>query len=153
VVHTPFHLFTCSPLQKEEAMSKKAVWICIAVFSMAPDSPPPSGDHNLCRAGHSDQIAWYAVPGLSPKETGGWIGGGRLCKGVTNGPIDGTWGWDYVGKGWYVGRVFLKWSPNCARQPKPGPYKTDGPNVPDVFSLKPIKRAAESRHGREEPEK
>lgn len=127
-------------------MHMKPIALIAAFLCLAPDAPPPSGDHNQCRAGHSDQISWYAVPGLSCKETGGWIGGGRLCRGVANGPIDGTWGWDYVGKGGYVGRVFLKWSPTCARQPKPGPYKIDGPNAPDVFSFKPIKRAVEKKH-------
>jgi hypothetical protein len=108
----------------------------------AADPPPASGCHTPARAGHPQHIAWYAVPGLSPKETGGYVGGGCLFRGTVRGPADGTWGWDYVGKGKHPGRIFLSWC-GCARQPRPGPYKTDGPEVPDVFAVKPIKRALE----------
>ena len=31
-------------------------------------------------------------------------------------------------------------------QPERGPYKTDGPHVPDVFSLRPIKRCCDKKN-------
>jgi hypothetical protein len=114
--------------------------------SRAADPPAPSGCHTHQRAGTTG-IAWYALPGLSPKETGGYVGGGCLVRGGPRGPEDGTWGWDYVGKGKHAGRIFLGW---CGCRFKPaGPYKTDGPEVPDVFAVKPIKRAVEQHHSGE----
>jgi len=129
---------------------RTATIIFAAMISLAADPPPPSGQHTQCRAGNADQVTWHAVPGLSMKASGGWVGGGRLCQGVGRTSCEGTWGWDYIGKGWYPGRVFLHWSPSCARQPKAGRYKVDGPEVPDIFAVKPIKRAIEKRHAKEE---
>ena len=59
---------------------------------------------------------------------------------------DGTWGWDYVGCGHYPGRIFLKFCPNC-KHPLTGPYRTDGPKVPDPFAAKPARpRGEEESH-------
>jgi hypothetical protein len=121
-----------------------------AACGLAADPAPPSGDHTQQRAGYSNCVAWWAVPSWSCKECGGLIGGGCLRRGTDAGPYDGTWGWDYVGHGWRPNRIFLSWCPDCARQHKPGPYKVDGPNVPDVFAVKPIKRAVEKRQQIEE---
>jgi hypothetical protein len=38
--------------------------------------------------------------------------------------------------------VFLKWCGCDSRKPA-GPYKIDGPHVPDVFAAKPIKRTVD----------
>src|SRR5262245_34598318 len=118
--------------------------VTVALVTVSPtwadDPVPPSGDHTACRAGYPQCIAWWAV-GRSCKETGGQVGGGCLRRGHLAGPEDGTWGWDYVGHGWCVSRIFLGWCPECSTQPKSGPYKTEGPHVPDVFSVKPVKRA------------
>lgn len=113
---------------------------------LAADPAPPSGCHTHERAGHPRCVAWWAVPSWScGKECGGLVGGGCLRKGTGAGPYDGTWGWDYVGCMLKPNRVFLGWCANCVRQPKPGTYKVDGPHVPDVFAVKPIKRAIEKR--------
>jgi len=111
----------------------------------AADPPPPSGCHTQQRAGHADCVAWWARPGVGPKQAGGYVGGGCLFRGGPRGPEDGTWGWDYVGKGKYPGRIFLGWCACGVRKPS-GPYKTDGPEVVDVFAIKPIKRAVERHH-------
>src|SRR3954447_19632443 len=114
--------------------------LVVAGSVRAADPPAPSGDHPQVRAGNAQCVAWYAVPGVSPMETGGYVGGGCLFRRGPRGPEDGTWGWDYVGKGNHPGRIFLGWC-GCGREKPGGTYKTDGPPVPDVFSVKPIKRA------------
>jgi hypothetical protein len=50
---------------------------------------------------------------------------------------DGTWGWDYVGRGWQPGRIFLNWCHCVNRQPSSGAYRTDGHPVPDVLASPP----------------
>ena len=117
----------------------------LLAFGLAADPVPPSGDHTQQRAGNPQCNALWAVPSRSAKECGGLVGGGCLRGGVGAGPNDGTWGWDYIGCGWRPNRIFLGWCADCVSQRKPGTYKTDGPNVPDVFSVKPIKRAVEKR--------
>jgi hypothetical protein len=121
------------------------MYTLLLAVCMAADPAPASGDHTQQRAGYSTCTAWWAVPSYSCKECGGLIGGGCLRRGTGAGPYDGTWGWDYVGCGWRPEHFFLGWCADCARQPKPGPYKVDGPHVPDVFSFKPVKRAVEKK--------
>lgn len=121
--------------------------VMLLSLCLAGDPAIPSGDHTQCRGGFANCTAWWAVAGRSKQECGGLIGGGSLARGGAAGPHDGTWGWDYVGRGWRPDRFFLSWYPDGARQPKPGTYKVDGPRVPDVFAVKPIKRAVEKhRH-------
>jgi hypothetical protein len=115
--------------------------------------PPCSTvDHTHERAGYPQCVAWYAIPGRTAKDTVGYVGGGCLpiFRGEGRCPSDGIFGWDYVGCGWYPGRVFLSWC-HCAKTPLPGPYKTDGPHVPDVFSVHPLRHAA--AHGQECPDR
>ena len=121
------------------------------VFSVTPcaaraaDLPCTPAGHTHERAGYPLCVAWYAIPGRTAKDTVGYIGGGCLWhKGEGRCPSDGIFGWDYVGCGWYPGRVFLNWC-HCNKLPAPGPYKTDGPHVPDVFSVHPLLRLAESK--------
>ncbi len=115
------------------------------------EPPCSASDHTLQRAGNPQCVAWYAVPGRSPKDALGYVGGG--CLGRKGGPRDplteGILGWDYAGCGWYPGRVFLNW---CHGKERPtGPYSAEGPHVPDVFSVRPILRAVEAKehHGAE----
>lgn len=116
-----------------------------AACGLASDPATPSCDHTHERAGYPRCIAWYATPSWERKECGGLVGGGCLRRGTGAGPYDGTWGWDYVGHGWRPNRIFLGWCADCVKQPKPGPYKVDGPHVPDVFAVKPVKRAIEKK--------
>jgi hypothetical protein len=115
--------------------------ICLAAAIIAAPVPeltadPPSvSDHTHERAGGSDRIATWAKPASSCRETGGYVGGGCLRKGESrNSQTDGTWGWDYVGRAPWPQRIFLGWCHDRCRQPQPGPYRTDGPHVPDVFA-------------------
>ena len=78
----------------------------------------------------------------------GYVGGG--CLGRCGEPRlldEGTFGWDYD-CGWRPGRVFLNWC-HCGKSPKLGPYKTNGPNAPDVFSVHPVKKALGEKSHRE----
>ena len=116
----------------------------IALFA-APawaDIPAPctGGDHTPERAGYPPCVAWYARCGRTDKYAVGYIGGGCVgCCGEARRLDEGTFGWDYAAH-WRPGRVFLNWC-HCGKSPPEGPYKTDGPHVPDVFSIHPIKNS------------
>src|SRR5262245_41112759 len=119
--------------------------LVVVVIPVAASAGPPCGtaDHTQERAGNPSCVAKYAVPGRAGRYDVGYIGGGCLgwWKGEARGPAEGVFGWDYVLCGKYPGRVFLNWC-HCNKQPGPGPYKTDGPHVPDVFSVHPLQRIA-----------
>ncbi len=99
-----------------------------------------AADHTQARAGNANVVAPWARPALTAKESPGYVGGGKLFGGEARGPIDGTFGYDYVGHGWKPGRVFLSYHPNLGGKPT-GPYRTDGPRVFDIFSIRPVRKA------------
>src|SRR2546428_683857 len=95
--------------------------------------PPCAAEHTHRRTGYSDQIAPWAKPAISPKESGGYVGGSCLRRGEGRIPeTDGTWGWDYVGGRCWPQRVFLGWCHEQCRRPAPGTYRTDGRHIPDL---------------------
>lgn len=131
-------------------------WAAVAVVALSavgtggagePAHRPRSGPaHTHARAGYPQELSPLAHPGRTPRYGGGYVGGGRLAlffrtpdgRDVVH---DGTWGWDYVGvAGRRPGHVFLDWWHDRPRQPMPGPYRTDGPHVPDVVALHPLRR-------------
>jgi hypothetical protein len=122
--------------------------LALAVAPARADIPAPCTGpcHTPAQAGYPDCIFKWARYGRSHKYDLGYIGGGCVGRcGEPRRPDEGTIGWDYD-CGWRPGRVFLNWC-HCGKSPKPGPYKTDGPNVPDVFSVHPIKeKLGEKRH-------
>jgi hypothetical protein len=123
----------------------------VPLASASAGHPLAPCENSLERAGNPQCVAWYAKPGRTHKYDLGYIGGGCLGrKGEPRGPADGIFGWDYVFCGRYPGRVFLNWC-HCRKQPKAGPYKTDGPEVPDIFAIHPLRRVVEEKahHGEE----
>jgi hypothetical protein len=121
--------------------------ILIAGAARADPQAPCSGpDHTPERAGYPPCVAWYAQPGRTGKYAVGYVGGGCVGRtGEPRRPDEGIFGWDYD-CGWRPGRVFLNWC-HCGKSPAPGPYQPDGPHVPDVFSVHPLRHlAAEKRH-------
>jgi hypothetical protein len=110
-----------------------------------PWSCPPA--HTMERAGCPQCISKCAKPGRTCKYDVGYVGGGCLGgKGECRGELDGTFGWDYVGFWCHKpGRVFLNFCHCKPCQPKLGPYKSDGPHVPDVFAIRPVKRHIEHK--------
>ena len=108
-------------------------------------------EHSMQRAGNPIKIAWWAVPSVSKYDAAGYIGGGSL-KGnsvlatgpyTATGPTDtGTFGTDFAGFRMRMGRVFLAPSAdshhasNITRN-----YRTDGPHVPDIFAIRPLRKA------------
>jgi hypothetical protein len=129
-----------------------------------PHRPPV---HSMARAGNPVGVSCLAVPSVTARDVGGYVGGAKLLgnhifakgAGVATGPLaDGTFGTDYAGLTVRPNRVFLAPSydpsvgPTVARS-----YRTDGPHVPDVLALRPFRKAilekkedAEHRHtGRE----
>ena len=113
-----------------------------------PKNPVP---HTLERAGNPAGVSRFAIPSVTSRDVGGYVGGGKLignnvfAKGssAATGPVmDGTFGTDYAGFKVRPNRVFLAASPD----PSVGStvaraYRTDGPHVPDVFSLRPFRKA------------
>jgi hypothetical protein len=106
-----------------------------ALTARAGDPPCSAADHTHEQAGCPLNVACYAIPGRTAKDGLGYIGGGCVgLKGEPRCPNEGIFGMDYVGCGWYPGRVFLSWC-HCNKQPPAGPYKTDGPHVPDAIAI------------------
>jgi hypothetical protein len=97
------------------------------------------------------QVARWAIPGVTRFEAGGYVGGGCLkghnvcAKGATvaSGPVqDGTFGLDFAGFKLRAGRVFLAPSGDPSRTgPIARNYNSEGPNVLDVFALRPLRKA------------
>jgi hypothetical protein len=117
---------------------------------------PSPAVHTHERAGYPLEVSRLAAPGRTHAYTGGYVGGGRLAvfpRKPDGRDIhqDGTWGWDYVGPGRRPGRVFLDWWHDRPKQPAPAPYTTDGPHIPDVFTLRPLQRLIQSnKSGKDE---
>ena len=125
-----------------------AIALCMMISGPAtardPDKLGPStaspADHTFERAGLPSNVSRLAIPSVEKHEGPGYIGGGRLIRGDSRGPADGTFGFDYQGLGWHPGRVFLGWAHDRSHQPKLGSYKTDTYHVPDIFSFHPLRR-------------
>jgi hypothetical protein len=117
------------------------VLILVAAPARADIPAPCTGpEHTPEQAGYPPCVSCLARCGRTDKYALGYVGGGCLGRcGEPRRLDEGTFGWDYD-CGWRPGRVFLNWC-HCGKSPKPGPYKTDGPNVPDVFSVHPVKKA------------
>jgi hypothetical protein len=116
--------------------------------SAAPRGSTTAADHTFERAGQPQVIAPWARPTRTPKEAPGYIGGGRSFPAFAEenrGPLNGTFGYDYVGYG-SPARVFLGWYRSPAAPPG-GPYQSDGPRVFDIFSVRPVRRALAEPEG------
>jgi hypothetical protein len=110
------------------------------VAAQAPHGTTTAADHTFARAGFPNVIAPWARPSRTPEQMPGYVGGSIPLGG--DGPVapyDGTFGYDYVGYG-SPGRVFLGWAHDPV-YPRPGSYRTDGPRVFDIFSVRPVRRA------------
>lgn len=124
-----------------------------------PHQPYPNPD-TMQRAGYPQTIAKWAIPGLTRFQTAGYIGGATLkgnrplARGVgaATGPLTtGTFGWDFAGFHMRPGRVFLAPTPTGAnRSDIVRNYLAEGPVVPDVFALRPFRKAVlEKREAKE----
>jgi len=113
--------------------------------------PRNAPQHTMERAGNPRAVAWWAVPSVTRRDAVGYIGGAshRGNSLSATGPYsapgptqDGTAGSDFAGFRLRMGRVFLAPSAdpsqgnNIARA-----YRTDGPHVPDIFALRPLRKA------------
>jgi hypothetical protein len=113
-----------------------------------PKQPVP---HTMQRAGYPRSIAPWAVPSVSRYDAGGYIGGGSVKDNSlratgplsATGPTDtGTFGTDFAGFKLRMGRVFLAPSADPSQgAPISQNYRADGPVVPDVFALRPFRKA------------
>jgi len=128
------------------------VLACVSSRGLAQETkhlPHPStaseADHNFSRAGNPQSQSRFATMSLEAKEGPGLIGGGKLFGGDGPASTDGTFGWDYQGRGWHPGRFFLGWAHDRKHQPKPGPYTTDTYKIPDPIALHPIRRVLAPR--------
>jgi hypothetical protein len=107
--------------------------------------------HSMEGAGFPTNVSPHAIPSVTARDVGGYVGGGKLfghsvlARGplAATGPLaDGVYGTDYAGLKVRPNRVFLAASPDPARGPAfARGYRTDGPHVPDVFSLRPFRKA------------
>ena len=121
-------------------------WCAFGVHAQEPRGTTTAADHTFARAGFPNVVAPWAQPSKTPKEMPGYVGGSIPLGG--DGPAvpwDGVFGYDYVGYG-SPGRVFLGWGHDPVN-PRMGPYRTDGPRVFDVFSIRPVRRALSPGEG------
>ncbi len=94
-------------------------------------------NHTFQRAGHPEELSHLARPGNTPDYCGYYVGGGCAVRGGGPGPSRGVWGWDYCrGPCGVPHKVQLGWCFGCRPQGGVGYYKTDGPEVPNVFGVK-----------------
>ena len=149
----------------------------IAVFLMAGPAFAQDGErfvertpprkpiaHTQEQSGYSGSIAKWAIPGVSPHEAGGYVGGARVSHNnalakntMVAGPVaDGTFGWDYAGWKQRTGRIFLRESADPSRGREFNRlYRTDYPfKVPDVIAAQPFNKAVREakREHQGEPE-
>jgi hypothetical protein len=114
--------------------------------AQSPQGTTTAADHTFARAGFSNVIAPWARPNRTAAQMPGYIGGSIPFGGDGPiAPVDGTFGYDYVGYG-PPGRVFLGWAHDPV-SPRPGSYRTDGPRVFDIFSVRPVRRALSPGEG------
>lgn len=114
--------------------------------AQTPQGTTTAADHTFARAGFPNVIAQWAQPSRTSKQMPGYIGGSiPLGGGEPIAPVDGTFGYDYVGYG-PPGRVFLGWAHDPVN-PRMGSYRTDGPRVFDIFSVRPVRRALSPGEG------
>jgi hypothetical protein len=128
---------------------RRLLLVVALTWSESASAQMTAADHTFARAGQSNVVAPWARPTRTPKEAPGYVGGGRPFPGWSGAgrkPLDGTFGYDFVGYGLYPDRVFLGWyGPEAG--PSGGPYRTDGPRVFDIFSVRPLRRALAGREG------
>ena len=103
-----------------------------------------AADHTFARSRNSNSVARWARPSQTPKMSLGYVGRAIVFDhDCAPREAEGVIGYDYVGYGPY-GRVFTGWL--TFRSP-PGPYRTDGPRVFDIFSIRPLRRALNKESG------
>jgi hypothetical protein len=85
------------------------------------DEPPPR-DCPLA-------IACWARPLNTPAYDGYYVGGGATCRGDGPCPLEGTWGWDFIGR-CYARKVMLGWWHGRRYQGGTGAY---GINIPHLL--------------------
>jgi hypothetical protein len=95
--------------------------------------------HTFGRAGHPEQLSHCARPSNTPAYAGYYVGGGCPCLGGPPGPLQGTYGWDYVGHCLHH-HVILGWCYGCRYKGGTGAYATDGCPVPNIFDVHLHKR-------------
>ncbi len=127
-------------------MARHSLWIALAgTLALggslrAADDAIPLGsgvcDHTFARAGYPNEVSCLAHPTNSPAYCGYYVGGGCVLRGGPPGPLDGTWGWDFVGRPCLPHKVMLGWCFKCRYQGGSGSYRTDGRPVPNVFDVK-----------------
>jgi hypothetical protein len=120
--------------------------------------------HSMDRAGYPTEVRPHAIPSVTHRDVGAYVGGGRLLHNrifargpyAVTGPVaDGTFATDYAGLKVRPGRVFLGASPDPSVGPTfAGGYRTDAHYPKDVFALRPFRKAifekSEKKHaGRE----
>ena len=115
-------------------------WCAADARAQSPRGSTTAADHTFERAGFPSVVAPWARPSQSPKYMSGYVGGSIPSGGGGPlAPVDGVFGYDYVGYG-PASRVFLGWA-HHPTYPRMGPYQTDGPRVFDIFSIRPVWRA------------
>jgi hypothetical protein len=95
-------------------------------------------------AGYPHCVSPHAAPSVTPRYSGSYVGGGWALhrRGNAPSPDDGTFGWDYSGRGFFRPRVDLGFS-HRFRQGSGGPYATEGPKF--------LETALEKVHEHHEP--
>ena len=101
-----------------------------------PPGPPRDIPNTDERAGFPRTMSGHPEPTTTSGGIGYYVGGG-VPFGARHGDapyrLEGTWGWDETGCGWFRRRVLLGWSHGRRYQGGAGAYRTDGSAAPDVI--------------------
>jgi hypothetical protein len=99
---------------------------------------PPAAPVVSCNPAGPPPVAWWAVPGRTPADQGGYVGGGGgVLRGEPRASDEGTWGWDYQGS-LGLHRIWLSWNHGWRYQGGRGAYRTDGHPVYNIFASPPL---------------
>jgi hypothetical protein len=91
--------------------------------------------HTFARAGYyPGEVSRCAAPSNGPDDGGYYVGGGCPVFGGPPGPLQGTYGWDYIGHHPLYHCVVLGWC-HCRYKGGTGAYAVDTCPVPDVFKF------------------
>lgn len=118
-------------------MYRSALILAAAAF-VASDvrAQTTSADHTFARAGNPQSIAPWARPSQTPSKSLEYVGRAYVLRtDCMPRQAEGVIGYDCSS----TLRGLEMWIA------PPGPYRTDGPRVFDVFSIRPVRRALASK--------
>jgi len=125
----PLFIQWSASLKRQLAMTALAGLSLFCSASAHESLYAPACCHEVKRAGHPWRRAPWAVPSNACAYDGYYVGGGaHTYRAACRHEQEGTWGWDYVGRG-ATPFVRLGWWHVPRKQGGAGSYEPDGPRL------------------------